>query len=146
MPASQDAIFAAGEEDRWFQRNKEALACFSPTEDPALAVGQVISAGAKFGYCLPAWYPREAYRPPCSARRDLGSVIPDAIHEIAYLCWLLGEVEAVACFSGKRSSPAIDTEDTGIAVYRRHPRGSSSRLPTPVSVISSRALNLVLQE
>lgn len=83
------------------------------------AIGRVVSARAEFGYYLPAWHPWEDYRATYSARRDLGGgVILDAIHEIDYLCWLLGEVEAVSCFSGKLSSLAIDTEDTAALILR----------------------------
>lgn len=43
MPVSQDAIFAAGEGDRWFRRNKDTLARFAPTEDLALEVLELYS-------------------------------------------------------------------------------------------------------
>jgi predicted dehydrogenase len=83
------------------------------------AAGRVISARAEFGYYLPNWHPWEDYRQTYSARRDLGGgVILDAIHEIDYLQWMLGEVEAVVCFSGKLSSLDIDTEDTAALVLR----------------------------
>jgi predicted dehydrogenase len=45
-------------------------------------------------------------------------VILDAIREIDYIRWLLGEVEAVACFAGKLSHLEIDTEDTAAILLR----------------------------
>jgi len=45
-------------------------------------------------------------------------VILDAIHEIDYIRWMLGEVEAVACFAGKLSRLEIETEDTAAILLR----------------------------
>lgn len=83
------------------------------------AIGNVVAAQVEFGQYLPDWHPWEDYRQGYSARSQLGGgVILDAIHEIDYLRWLLGEVETVACFSGKLSHLEIDTEDTAAVLVR----------------------------
>jgi predicted dehydrogenase len=83
------------------------------------AIGRVVAARAEVGYYLPEWHPWEDYRSSYSAKKELGGgVILDAIHEIDYMRWLLGEVTAVACFAGKLSSLEIDTEDVAAMLLR----------------------------
>jgi predicted dehydrogenase len=83
------------------------------------AVGRVIAARLEVGQYLPDWHPWEDYRQSYSARRDLGGgVILDAIHEIDYARWLLGEVTGVFCLAGKLSRLEIDTEDTAALLLR----------------------------
>ena len=83
------------------------------------AVGRVVAARVEVGQYLPDWHPQEDYRQGYSARRALGGgVILDAIHEIDYIRWMLGEVVSVACFSGKLSRLEIDTEDTAAILLR----------------------------
>jgi len=83
------------------------------------AIGRVVAARVEVGQYLPDWHPQEDYRQGYSARRDLGGgVILDAIHEIDYIRWMLGEVATVACFSGKLSRLEIDTEDTAAILLR----------------------------
>jgi predicted dehydrogenase len=83
------------------------------------AVGRVIAARVAVGQYLPDWHPWEDYRKTYSARRDLGGgVILDAIHEIDYVRWLLGEVTNTVCFAGKLSKLEIDTEDTAAILLR----------------------------
>ena len=83
------------------------------------AVGRVIAARAEFGQYLPDWHPWEDYRLGYSARRELGGgIVLDAIHEIDYLRWMLGEVDTVACFGGKLSALEIDTEDVAAMLLR----------------------------
>jgi predicted dehydrogenase len=75
--------------------------------------GRVIAILVHFGHYLPDWHPKEDYRSSYSARSELGGgIILDAIHEIDYARWLLGEVKSVACLSGKLTGLDIDTEDT----------------------------------
>jgi predicted dehydrogenase len=75
--------------------------------------GRVIAILVQFGYHLPDWHPKEDYRSSYSARSELGGgIILDAIHEIDYARWLMGEVESVACLSGNLTGLDIDTEDT----------------------------------
>ena len=77
------------------------------------AIGRVVSVRAEFGQYLPDWHPWEDYRQGYSARQAQGGgVILDASHEIDYVRWLVGDVDKVACFSGKLSQLEIDTEDT----------------------------------
>ena len=83
------------------------------------AVGRVIAARVEVGQYLPDWHPWEDYRRSYSARRELGGgVILDAIHEIDYIRWLLGEVTDVVCCAGKLSGLEIDTEDTAAILLR----------------------------
>lgn len=75
--------------------------------------GSIVSARARFGQYLPDWHPWEDYRQMYSARRDLGGgVLLDRVHELDYLCWLLGPVDEVFAFMGKNSTLELDTEDT----------------------------------
>jgi predicted dehydrogenase len=83
------------------------------------AVGKVIAARVEVGQYLPDWHPWEDYRRMYSARRDLGGgVILDAIHEIDYIRWMLGDVTEVACFADKLSHLEIETEDVAAILLR----------------------------
>ena len=83
------------------------------------AVGTVIATRIEVGHYLPDWHPGEDYRRSYSARNELGGgVILDAIHEIDYSRWLLGEVLGVYCLAGKLSGLEIDTEDTAAILLR----------------------------
>jgi predicted dehydrogenase len=83
------------------------------------AVGRIIAARVEVGHYLPDWHPWEDYRRGYSARKELGGgVILDAIHEIDYIRWLLGEVATVACLAGKFSRLQIDTEDAAAMLLR----------------------------
>jgi predicted dehydrogenase len=85
----------------------------------AKAIGQVAAARVEVGQYLPDWHPQEDYRQGYSARQELGGgVILDAIHEIDYVRWMLGEIVTVACFSGRLSRLVIDTEDTAALLLR----------------------------
>ena len=82
-------------------------------------VGNMVAARVEAGQYLPDWHPMEDYRKNYSARRDLGGgVILDAIHELDYIRWLLGEIRAVSCFAGKLSHLEIETEDTAEIILR----------------------------
>lgn len=83
------------------------------------AIGNIVAARVEVGQYLPDWHPWEDYRQGYSARHDLGGgVILDAIHEIDYIRWMLGEVKAVACFADKLSHLEIETEDTAGILLR----------------------------
>ena len=83
------------------------------------AVGRVVSARVEVGSYLPDWHPWEDYRETYSALAHLGGgVILDAIHELDYIRWMLGDVRAVACFAGKESGLDIETEDTAAILLR----------------------------
>ena len=82
-------------------------------------IGHVIAARVEVGHYLPDWHPWEDYRQSYSARAELGGgVILDAIHEIDYIRWLLGEVAGAACVAGKLSQLEIDTEDVAAILLR----------------------------
>jgi predicted dehydrogenase len=83
------------------------------------AIGRIVSARVEVGQYLPDWHPSEDYRLGYSSSKDLGGgVILDAIHELDYIRWLLGQVDAVACFAGKLSHLEINTEDTAAVLLR----------------------------
>ncbi|MGH7930330.1 MAG: Gfo/Idh/MocA family protein, partial [Candidatus Binatia bacterium] len=83
------------------------------------AVGRIIAARVEVGQYLPDWHPWEDYRQNYSARADLGGgVILDAIHELDYIRWLLGEVTGVFCLADKLSRLEIDTEDSAALLLR----------------------------
>jgi predicted dehydrogenase len=76
------------------------------------AIGRILGSRVVFGHYLPAWHPWEDYRSGYSARADLGGgVILDAVHEIDYIRWLVGEVTSVFCSAGKVSDLQLDVED-----------------------------------
>lgn len=82
-------------------------------------LGRIVSCRAEFGQYLPDWHPWEDYRQGYSARKDLGGgVILDAIHELDYVRWLMGDVVSVAAFCGHLSHIEIDTEDTASILLR----------------------------
>ena len=83
------------------------------------AVGRVLAARVEVGQYLPDWHPWEDYRQSYSACNRLGGgVILDAIHEIDYIRWLLGDVVAATCFAGKLSQLEIETEDVAALLLR----------------------------
>lgn len=82
-------------------------------------LGRVVSLRAEFGQYLPDWHPWEDYRQGYSARADLGGgVVLDAIHELDYARWLLGDVTDVAALTGHLSHLEISTEDTASILLR----------------------------
>lgn len=83
------------------------------------AIGKVVAARVEVGQYLPDWHPQEDYRMSYSARSEMGGgVILDAIHEIDYIMWMLGEVDSISCFAGKISNLEIETEDTAAIMFR----------------------------
>ena len=83
------------------------------------AVGRVLAARVEVGQYLPDWHPWEDYRQSYSAcNRFGGGVILDAIHEIDYIHWLLGDVAAATCLAGKLSQLEIETEDVAALLLR----------------------------
>lgn len=108
------------------------------------AIGRVVAARVEVGQYLPDWHPWEDYRQGYSAQHDLGGgVILDAIHEIDYARWMLGEVEAVSCFAGKLSELDIDTEDTA-AILLRFAAGAIAEVHLDyIQRISSRSCHII---
>jgi predicted dehydrogenase len=82
-------------------------------------VGKILSAHIETGSYMPDWRPGIDYRTIYSARKDMGGgVILDAIHEIDYARWMLGEVSVVSCMADKQSSLDIDVEDVADILLR----------------------------
>ena len=75
-------------------------------------IGDVWYSKASFGNYLPSMRANRDYREVYSASRETGGgVILDAIHEIDYLSWILGGVQAVQAAAEKLSDLEIDVED-----------------------------------
>jgi predicted dehydrogenase len=82
-------------------------------------IGRVISMQVEVGKYLPDWHPQEDYRKNYSAQKKMGGgIILDAIHELDYIRWLLGEVKSIVCFADHLSHLEIDTEDTAAILLR----------------------------
>jgi predicted dehydrogenase len=82
-------------------------------------LGDILSIRAEFGQYLPDWHPWEDYRQMYVARKEMGGgIILDAIHELDYISWFLGDVKEVFCFAGKLSTLDIDVEDTAEILLR----------------------------
>ena len=83
------------------------------------AIGKAVAVRAEVGQYLPDWRPTQDYRKSYSARPELGGgVILDAIHEIDYVRWLLGDVSAAVCMAGSLSRLEIETEDVAAILLR----------------------------
>lgn len=83
------------------------------------SIGKVICARAEIGQYLPEWHPWEDYRKSYSAQKALGGgIVLDAVHELDYIRWFLGEVREVFCLAGKLSNLEIDTEDIAEVLLR----------------------------
>lgn len=113
----------------------------------AHAVGRIVAARVEVGQYLPDWHPWEDYRQGYSARSELGGgVILDAIHELDYIRWLLGDVAAVAAFAGKLSELTIDTEDVA-AILLRFASGAIGEIHLDyVQRVASRSCHLIGEE
>jgi predicted dehydrogenase len=82
-------------------------------------LGRILSARFEAGQYLPDWRPGSDYRSSYSAQRALGGgIVLDAIHELDYATWLLGEAIQIACFADHVSDLQIDTEDVAAILLR----------------------------
>ena len=76
-------------------------------------LGKVLSVRCEIGQYLPSWRPDADYRQGVSARRELGGgALLELSHELDYLRWIFGEVEAVKAKLSRQSNLEIDVEDT----------------------------------
>jgi predicted dehydrogenase len=83
------------------------------------AIGRIVSARLEFGSWLPDWRPAQDYRAGYATQRASGGgVVLDAIHELDYARWLLGDVASVACFADTLSSLEVETEDVAAILLR----------------------------
>jgi len=78
----------------------------------AKRVGRVLGVRAEFGAYLPQWREGRDYRDNYAVHAALGGgILLDAIHELDYLGWFLGEATEVVCTADHVSDLAGDTED-----------------------------------
>ncbi len=85
----------------------------------AQVIGRPLSIRAEVGQYLPDWHPGEDYRRLYSTRRSQGGgVILDAIHELDYARWMMGEVHEVSCMADRLSHLELDTEDIAAILLR----------------------------
>ncbi len=83
------------------------------------AIGRIVSARLEFGSWLPDWRPGQDYRVGYATQRATGGgIVLDAIHELDYARWLLGDVQDVACFADRLSSLELETEDVAAILLR----------------------------
>lgn len=91
------------------------------------AIGRPLDIRAHYGGCLKEWHPWEDYRRMYSSRKDLGGgVILDAIHELDYVYWLMGDVERVDSVTGRFSDLEIETEDLAEILLKFKSRSAGS--------------------
>lgn len=82
-------------------------------------VGRPLFVRAHYGNYLPDMRADADYRRLYCAQREMGGgVILDAIHEVDYLSWFFGPVEALACEAGKLSDLEINVEDYACLLIR----------------------------
>ena len=82
-------------------------------------IGRILSARAEFGFYLPDWRPGRDYRDNYAVSRELGGgILLDAIHELDYLSWMLGEAIEVSCTAAHISDLVGNTEDVAEVTLR----------------------------
>ncbi|MEO1987390.1 MAG: Gfo/Idh/MocA family oxidoreductase [Martelella sp.] len=75
--------------------------------------GRISSVRAEVGQYLPDWRPGADWRNAVSARRDFGGgVLLELSHELDYLRWIFGEVDAVQGWLGYNGPLGLEVEDT----------------------------------
>jgi predicted dehydrogenase len=85
----------------------------------AKRIGRVLSARVEFGAYLPDWRPGRDYRDGYAVSAALGGgILLDAIHELDYLGWLLGDADEVVAATEHASDLAGDTEDLAEVTIR----------------------------
>ena len=72
----------------------------------------VLSVHAYVGQYLPSWRKDRPYHECyCAKKSEGGGVLRDLSHELDYLCWLLGPVQACGALMGNDGSLNIETEE-----------------------------------
>jgi predicted dehydrogenase len=93
-------------------RFNESLLHFKSLIDEG-KIGKVLTVKSEVGQYLPNWRPDSDYRYSVSARKELGGgVLLELSHELDYLRWIFGEVDAVSAILCKQSDLEIDVEDS----------------------------------
>jgi predicted dehydrogenase len=89
-------------------------------------IGRLHSVRAEVGAYLPDWHPAEDYRVSYAARRELGGgALLTLSHELDYVRWIAGEVEAVDGIAARVGPFELDVDDLA-EVMCRHAGGAVS--------------------
>ena len=90
------------------------------------AIGRLLSVRAEVGAYLPDWHPDEDYRESYAARRDLGGgALLTLSHELDYVRWIAGEVDAIGGLAVRVGPLALDVDDVA-ELTCRHAGGAVS--------------------
>lgn len=81
-------------------------------------IGRPTAAQVIAGQWLPDWHPEEDFRRSYSARADLGGGAVLDTHELDYLSWLLGPIDAISGMVAHSGALPIETEDVAACVVR----------------------------
>ena len=93
-------------------RFHSSLLCLKKTLNDG-RIGKVLSIIAEVGQYLPDWRPGTDYAENVSAQARLGGgVVLELSHELDYVRWLAGEVQAVGAQTGKLSDLIMDVENS----------------------------------
>jgi predicted dehydrogenase len=111
------------------RRKLTTLAGFDLRFDPGLRkaktiidegrIGRVLAIQVQVGQYLPEWRPHQDYRVGVSAQVATGGGVTfDLVHELDYVCWLVGPVKSTVCFADHVSSLEIETEDVAAILLK----------------------------
>ena len=73
-------------------------------------LGELHYFRAQFGQYLPEWRPGTDYHRSYSARRGVGGVIFDLVHELDIMGWLAGPIAGVTAMTGQTAALGIESE------------------------------------
>jgi len=129
--ASVDQLLEATKE----KSNKLFVVCnmrFHPAirliKEHLFDIGQAYFSRVYYGNYLPNMRPNRDYREFYAGKRESGGgVVLDATHEVDYLRWFFGDVEAVSCNATQCSKLDIDVEDYA-TITLKHTNGVYSEI------------------
>jgi len=74
------------------------------------SIGKVLTGTIDVGEYLPDWHPWEDYKEYYPSSKKMGGGL-DAVCDLDWILWMLGDVKIVGCLADKLSSLEIDTDD-----------------------------------
>ena len=91
-------------------------------------LGNITSAIFEWGTHLPSWHKWEDYSQSYAAKKDLGGgLILTCSHEIDLIRFLLGDIQKIMAYGGKKSYLNIEVEDH-VDILSKHENGITSYL------------------